>query len=174
LHPAAAHAFKALQIAVYANCNKKTLTATSSVDTYRPYSVQLSGFLSRYDSTYLPLRNTLSNQRVWNGTTYYLKRGRIPCAVPGTSNHGWGLAIDVAIWDPTILHAVSVRNSAHWDVWNFLQTPHGALYYGFSWENPTVGVDDAHLHFFMGDEVPQGVKDMDAFFAAAGQLPPTT
>jgi D-alanyl-D-alanine carboxypeptidase len=38
-------------------------------------------------------------RRVWQGRTWYLKK-MAPVAVPGTSNHGWGLSVDFDLSDP--------------------------------------------------------------------------
>lgn len=69
----------------------KGLTLT---DGYRAYSgnyyAQYETFMRRYTTTYLPGRPT----KTWNGRTWYLKPGQATAAVPGTSNHGWGQAID--------------------------------------------------------------------------------
>ena len=35
--------------------------------------------------------------KVWNGTKYWLKPNMAMAAVPGTSNHGWGCAVDTAL-----------------------------------------------------------------------------
>jgi hypothetical protein len=70
---------------------------TSTVDTYRPYATQERIFLDRYVpwfTYYNPLLG-LVDRRVWNGVPYWRKAGSAAAAVPGTSNHGWGLAIDV-------------------------------------------------------------------------------
>lgn len=40
-------------------------------------------------------------RRVWNGKLWFLKKAA-PVAVPGTSNHGWGLSVDFDISDPLV------------------------------------------------------------------------
>lgn len=67
------------------------LTITSAADAFRTYAVQERIFRDRYTTTRLPGRPT----KVWNGTTWYLLPGQATAAVPGTSNHGKGLAVDV-------------------------------------------------------------------------------
>lgn len=90
MHHAAATAW--LKLLARAKLAGVTLEPTSTVDTYRPYAVQEQLFRTRYDRT---PRNT--DSKVWNGVRYWLKPGYAMAAVPGTSNHGWGLAIDVKL-----------------------------------------------------------------------------
>lgn len=63
-------------------------------DSYRAYSghyyAQVETFLRRYVRTWLPGRPT----KTWNGVTYWQLPGTAMAATPGTSNHGWGAAID--------------------------------------------------------------------------------
>lgn len=68
-----------------------TPAITSNADAYRSYETQLRIFIDRYTTAYLAGRPT----KTWNGRTYWLKHGNATAAVPGTSNHGWGLAVDV-------------------------------------------------------------------------------
>lgn len=72
-----------------------TPTPTGPLDAYRPYDgnyyAQVETFLRRYSRTRIAGRPT----KVWNGVTYWLKPGQATAAVPGTSNHGWGCAVDV-------------------------------------------------------------------------------
>lgn len=60
--------------------------------TYRTLKQQEQLFLSRYTTKELPGRPT----KRWNGVTYWQKPKTAMAAVPGTSNHGWGLAVDFA------------------------------------------------------------------------------
>lgn len=61
-------------------------------DSYRPYSVQERIFRQRF-RTY-PTGHT--DRRTWNGQTWWRVPGTASAATPGTSNHGWGTAIDWA------------------------------------------------------------------------------
>jgi len=61
-------------------------------DSYRPYSAQERIFRQRF-RTY-PTGH--SDRRVWNGQTWWRVPGVASCATPGSSNHGWGTAIDFA------------------------------------------------------------------------------
>ncbi len=114
-----------------------TLKATSDVDSYRPYDVQLNIFLSRYKTAY----KANVDVKVWNGTKWYLWSGAT-AAVPGTSNHGWGQAVDVVrltgVVDWLLAHAKT---------------------YGWSWE---IQSESWHIHYFAGDKIPQAVLDYEA------------
>jgi len=73
------------------------LKPTSSVDTYRPYSIQYNAFMQRYSPK--PTDDTRGITRTFEGATWYLKKGMAPCAAPDPtgvkgSNHGWGLAVN--------------------------------------------------------------------------------
>ena len=57
---------------------------------YRTYAVQELIFRQRYTTT-----NNGTPGRLWEGRYWYKKPGVAAAAVPGTSNHGWGLACDV-------------------------------------------------------------------------------
>jgi hypothetical protein len=66
----------------------------SATGTYRTYAGQVKLFYQRYDNTPRKTRHEF-----WNGKNWWLKLNRngkpvAGAAVPGTSNHGWGLAID--------------------------------------------------------------------------------
>jgi LAS superfamily LD-carboxypeptidase LdcB len=65
------------------------------VGDYRPYNQQLSLFKSRM-KPYPNAKVAKQTTRQFNGKTWYLHTGA-PVATPGTSNHGWGLAIDAAL-----------------------------------------------------------------------------
>lgn len=61
--------------------------------TYRTYEKQVSMFLDRFSTSPTGRDPVITAQ--WQGRTWWLKKGKSPCAVPGTSPHGWGMAIDV-------------------------------------------------------------------------------
>lgn len=113
------------------------LTATSPADTYRSYGQQVAGFLAR--NTTKPIPTT--SRRMWNGVWYYLKPGNAGIAVPGTSNHGWAMAVDHGI-----LKGRSVVRPTDWLAWFIPQ----AVAAGWSWESSS---EDWHVRYCMGDQV---------------------
>ncbi len=128
----AARAWRALTAAAAAAGH--TLQATSSVDSYRPYAVQESTFRARYTTTRLAGRPSV----VWSGRTWWQRAGTAAAAVPGTSNHGWGLAVDVANASGALLAWLLV----------------GGDLYGWSWELQS---EAWHIRYCDGDRVPAAV-----------------
>lgn len=153
LHKAAARAWNALAVACLKATGKK-LTVTSVADAYRSLQQQTDVFLNRYVKVYNPLTCTLADQRVWNGVRYYKKRGVAAVAVPATSNHGWGLAVDVAIWSSASNSRVGITSNSQ--VWQWVLA--NAQKYGFSWEMQS---EPWHIRYVTGDIVPIAVLDVE-------------
>ena len=120
------------------------LKATSAVDSYRPYEVQERTFLARY--TTVPIVG--ASTRTWQGKTWYLKPGNAPAAAPGTSNHGWGLAIDTGEERDTDAQAESL------DIPTLTWLVEHELDYGFSHE---IQEENWHIRWFVGDTIPAAV-----------------
>ena len=118
------------------------LQATSPADSYRDLDQQIDVFTRRYQ-----VEPTANGYRLWdsdgNGTRerWYKKDGVATAAVPGTSNHGWGLAVDVA-------NASGAR--LRWLEQN-------APRFGWSWE--TVPEEPWHVRNVTGDAIPKAVRD---------------
>lgn len=87
LEATAARAWRALNAAAAARGFKLRTTGA-----YRSYDAQVELFLSRYVTKELAGRPT----KTWNGVKYWQKPNTAMAATPGTSNHGLGLAIDLA------------------------------------------------------------------------------
>ena len=139
LHHEAATAFNALQLeAFFAGID---LQSTSSADTYRSYDRQERTFLDRYSDK--PTARIPVVTRRWNGRLWWLKRGASPSAAPGTSNHGLGLAIDIAGASGKRLTWMMGPNP-------FLSP---VLKYGFSWEVESGPNAEAwHIRYVCGDK----------------------
>lgn len=137
LHHLAADAWNAMVVA--AKKDKIVLKPTSRLDLYRPYEEQRRTFLVRYQDK----NNGSKVTRNWEGKIWYLKKGYAPSAVPGTSNHGWGLAVDVA--------------EAHGKTLEWLKK--NAHKYGFSWEvRMGPNAEAWHIRYHSGDVVPKAVQ----------------
>lgn len=116
-----------------------------SEGSYRTYDQQVSLFRARYsrDPAYKGRPS-----RLWdsdgNGTaeTWYLLPGMASAAVPGTSNHGLGLAIDLADTASGISAAAVTWLTAH------------AADYGISFELQS---EPWHLRPYIGDTIPPAV-----------------
>lgn len=150
LHHLAARAWEALRAAAL----RDGIVLSYSGNPYRDFAGQESLFRSRY-TTDGPTALDKSG-RVWNGVRWYRHRGA-PAAVPGTSNHGWGLAVDVALdadgdldfdWPVKALD----RKTLNWLVEN-------APRFGWSWELKS---EPWHIRYVVGDAVPQAVLDHEA------------
>lgn len=155
LYPAARVAFDAL--ALHAWFNGFEVTPTSPADCYRSYDRQEKTFLTRY-SPKITGRNPKVT-RTYQGRTWYLKPGYAPSASPGTSNHGLGLAVDVA--------------NASGDLLAWLLGPSGlespAIAYGFSWEVANgPNAEPWHLRYVCGDNPPPAVLEAVAAFPELG------
>lgn len=136
LHHCAANAYEAMDAA--ANEAGIDLSPTSTADTYRSLEMQEYGFFQRYTTTPKP-RQMKQKPRIYKGKAWYLKKGMAPMAVPGTSNHNLGIAVDIA-------NASGKR--LEWMLAN-------AHKFGFSWE---VQSEPWHLRYVAGDDVPEAVK----------------
>lgn len=94
LTPGAADAFEGLRSAgSRAGVN---VTITSTADAYRLYAIQERIFTERYQTTYIEYAKGRVDKRSWQGRDWFRRPGTAAAAVPGTSNHGWGLAVDIA------------------------------------------------------------------------------
>jgi hypothetical protein len=105
-----------------------------SVSSYRDYATQEAIFRDRYVDSWRPTKSV-----VWMGVRWYKRVGVATAAVPGTSNHGWGLAVDHASSPATITW---LRNNAY--------------RYGWSWE---IQSEAWHIRYWAGDAIPQAVLD---------------
>jgi LAS superfamily LD-carboxypeptidase LdcB len=143
----AATAWNCLQLAAYFNA-----LTLNQVGAYRNYAQQLALFNARYSTTDMGRKPQVT--RIWQGKKYYLKPGMSPCATPGNSDHGWGLAIDVA--------NCSVSSPiCKWLLGDGFATCE-ALKYGFTWavsdpKNPNF--EPWHLQYVTGDTWTQATLD---------------
>lgn len=85
------------------------------------------------------------------GKVYWRRDSGAGCAVPGTSNHGWGLANDWAEWRGPVLGGMTPAMIS-WLLAN-------AAKYGFSWEDQS---ENWHLRYVTGDIIPPDVRDYEA------------
>jgi len=139
----AARAMRALVADVSARGIKVRATST-----YRTYAQQEALFRSRYTLEPLPGRPT----KRWNGRTWYQKPGTASAAVPGTSNHGLGLAVDFAEERDGKPGVESVSDRfVRWLIKN-------AATYGYSAELQS---EPWHWRYVAGDNIPQAVLDFE-------------
>jgi LAS superfamily LD-carboxypeptidase LdcB len=173
LHPTAARACRAIVAAMGAEGIQVRATGT-----YRSYSSQVSLFISRYEPvSYARYATTRSSRRkVWKeavqsgySSIYWVMKqidGKWPAmaAAPGTSNHGWALAVDFAEeldGDPQV-ESISSRAVA-WLVKN-------AHIYGWSAEAQS---EPWHWRYIAGDNVPSAVVTFEIGLQSTPPPPPT-
>lgn len=133
---------------------------------YRTFQQQLNLFLSRYQEASQATFNATSSahRKQWNdapkngyNSIYWVKKlinGRYPAtaATPGASNHGWGLALDLAEEYDTDSAPDSIRSQwVQWLVTN-------AARYGISAELQS---EPWHWRYVAGDAIPQAVLDFE-------------
>lgn len=153
MHHLAARAWHAMRAAAWRDGILLSLSGS-----YRSYAGQESLFRKRYTTDVLQGRPT----KRWQGKTWYQLPRTAMAAVPGTSNHGWGLALDLAIdadgdeafeWPVKSLDTKAVS----WLLNN-------ADKFGFCWE---VQSEPWHLTYYVGDAVPAAVLAFEGGAAPA-------
>src|SRR5262245_22551514 len=135
LVPEAAAAWRNLQNA--AKAAGITLTMTGA---YRSYDQQVELCNERYTTS-----DTGGGQKVWNGTQYWLRAHMAMAATPGTSNHGWGCAVDVALGGYGAEAKTVDASFLHWALGN-------AAANGWSWE---VQSEPWHLRVTSASAAPE-------------------
>lgn len=137
------------------------------VGDYRPFEQQLSLFLARYQPATFTTYGLTSraHRKIWNQadqygykTKYWVKKknpnGSYPAtaASPGNSNHGWGLALDIAqeIDGDPAPESIS-QNFVNWLIQN-------AHRWGISAELQS---EPWHWRYVAGDAIPQAVFDFE-------------
>lgn len=165
LHPLAARAWNAAAVV----CLAETGGVLSTTGTYRSYDQQVTLFRQRYTSSFDPTVNAVPPMsRTWEGVLYFLRKGMAPAASPGTSNHGWGLAVDAAVLTNGKIAGITTDAK----VWTWAQDELET--FGWSWEGAKPGQrgwEPWHWKYVAGDAVPQRVLDVEAFLTAAGNRP---
>jgi LAS superfamily LD-carboxypeptidase LdcB len=138
----AARAWRALVAAALQSGH--ILKATSVADSYRIYEIQERIFRQRYTTSFLAGRPF----KVWNGRRWYQRPGTAVAAVPGTSNHGWGSAVDTGEERDSDLGTESLDDpTLSWLIANEGR-------YGWSHE---VQSEPWHIRYNAGDNIPAAV-----------------
>lgn len=113
------------------------LEPSAEDNTYRGYGIQWNYFSERNDHT---PRNT--KKSYYLGLEWWQIPGKTTAAVPGTSNHSWGLAVDVD----------DVERGGRFS-WLCNNGPR----FGFSLEAGIENTEHWHWHYFAGDAIPPGL-----------------
>lgn len=152
LHHLAARAWNAL-CAVALATQGLGLTYTHG-GTYRTLGAQTTLFKQRY-----AIGGEGGGCKNWNGEVWCKKSaGLATAAVPGTSNHGWGLAIDMAYDDDFSdgIHPNDAEYIKAHPAWGWLLAE--ARNFGFAWE---LNTEPWHIRYICGDALPQAVLDYE-------------
>lgn len=164
MHHLAARAMKALvDAATKAGFN---VSATGTLRSYERQRQMFDGTLpqnrTRYEGRYIPERlwhtvgqATLDHGdvRTWQGQRWKRRLGTAAAAVPGTSIHGYGFAVDFTYPTAQFLNWLL----AHADE------------FGYSWE---LQAEPWHLRYVKGDAIPQAVLDYEASISGTPVTPP--
>lgn len=152
LHHLTARAWKALVAAAWSEAGMGLTYTLGGM--YRSYSSQETLFRSRYTPN-----GPGGGCKTWNGVKWCKKSsGLATAATPGTSNHGWGLAIDTA-YDDDLADGVGPDDAAYIQShpsWPWFLANAGR--FGFSWELQS---EPWHIRYITGDYVPQAVLDFE-------------
>ena len=136
LHRRAATAWNCLKLAAYFDG-----ISLDHVGAYRTLGQQTTLFKQRYSLT--PQGRNIT--RKMNGQTYFLRDGFAPSSTPGMSNHGWGLAIDIADCAGDLLAWLLAGNAEK---------------FGWSWEVKNgPQAEPWHLQYWCADKAPKGVVE---------------
>ena len=114
----------------------------SATGCYRSHNEQVRLFRESFSET----KVAGQIMKRFNGKNYYLKRNVAQVDVPGKSSHGWGLAVDLA------LYKKETKNPVTSQVINLLCG--NAAEFGFCWE---LDSKPWHLVYFAGDNMPNAV-----------------
>jgi hypothetical protein len=135
----AARAWRAL--AARALEDGHVLKVNTAGRSYRSYAEKEAIFRARYYKTI--------SGRVWWDRRLWKKRSGVAIAArPGTSNHGWGLAVDAGEERDGDI------SSEPFDAETLTWLKIHAHSYGFSWELQS---EPWHLRYWAGDDIPQAV-----------------
>lgn len=162
MHRNAARAWNAMALMLWHELGRyHQITAVSAGDVYRPFEWQERLFFQRF---WRLITSTIT--KVYLGIRYWLKPGMANAATPGTSNHGWGLAVDIGIWPGDAGPKTKVQGIGSYKGVVLAWLRANAADFGF-FEN--VKSEPWHWEFCLGDTIPQRVLDIEAFLGWPGE-----
>lgn len=127
------------------------------VGDYRPFEQQLALFRSRM-KPFPDAKRNVQVVRTFNGEKWFLHVGA-PVATPGTSNHGWGLAIDAALKTKGkkggVVSISTQPRIAKRSGLQFLLAEAESL--GWSWELQS---EPWHIRYVAGDKTPARLTEL--------------
>lgn len=147
--------------AMFFTAEKELVNSITDVGDYRDFQAQLDLFISRYNPVSPTVYNNCPSQhrKYWAqaklygyNSLYWTKKNNnlATAAVPGTSNHGWALALDIAEEYDTDVAPDPIRQKlVEWLVKNADRFGICAELQSEAW----------HWRYYAGDNIPQAVKD---------------
>jgi hypothetical protein len=151
------HHLAAISWAILQELGSKEGLDLVHVGDYRPYEQQLSLFESRM-KPFPNAKKPTQVVRTFNGEKWYLHNGA-PVATPGTSNHGWGLAIDAAVKTKGkkggVVSISTKPKIAKRSGLQFLLAEAPSL--GWSWELQS---EPWHIRYVAGDKTPARLTEL--------------
>ena len=130
-HPQFARALSA----VMHDCRAATGVDLTNVGHYRSFDSQVALLQQRYVRAGAGTR--------FHDGSWWRRVSGAPVATPGRSDHGWGLAIDAAVWDHEAGRAVPVYRSA---AWGWIRE--NLLHYGLCWAWDDEHEEPWHWHLY--------------------------
>lgn len=153
LAPAAARAWRAMEDAAARAGHRLYATGAS-----RPYSDQVALFRQRYDQVTV----WRPGVKRWEGKWWALRKGMATAATPGTSNHGWYIAVDAACVNDAGATIPLTAGALAW------LEDHASVY-GWGWELKS---EPWHIRHLYGDDVTPAVVEHER--QQSIDPPPTT
>lgn len=141
------------------DCKAATGLDLSHVGDYRDIQEQINLLIARYNIVACP-----AGQRYWNGKCWAKKPNVAVVATPGTSDHGWGLALDGCWWltgPDGKGKAVGIAGLS--DGWAWIRT--NLTRYGLCWAWDEMDEEPWHWHLY-------AMNTAAVLAYEAGQLPP--
>ena len=143
--------------AMYAEAQKAGITLKNIGD-YRSFDGQLAMFMDRYSLQDQKRKPQVTRQ--YEGKTWFLKKGKAPSAAPDPtgkrgSNHGWGLAIDLAV-EGKKGQIVNIGNDKKAVRWMCENAPRFGFY--LQGDNPkSPEFEIWHWQYCVGDAIPSAL-----------------
>lgn len=153
LYKTAATAFNCLQLAAF--FDGISVNPIGRTECYRTLARQKELFYDRYQPN--PTGRVPEVTRSYEGRVWYLKPGAAPAATPGSSNHGWGLAVDIA-------NCTVGTKTLNWLIGDGSLSSQ-ALRYGFTWEVADgPNAESWHIRYVCGDDLTYSAKEAIRIF----------
>jgi len=137
VHPEYARALRALM----ADFQQAMGFPLTHIGDYRSYQAQVNLFVSRYRRTYPWDSNYYTRDKYWDGSWWYKFTGAV-AATPGSSDHGFGIALDGAYW----MNGAARNVLTNYGAWQWIRAY--LTGYGLCWAWDEEDEEPWHWHLF--------------------------